>query len=478
MNNIISALLLFLLIIPAPYRQEPRDILGLQVPLTYYVSMDGNDTNFGTFASPFRTIQKCANIANVGNRCLVSAGNYNQNVTVTRSNITFEAVGKVVIKQFYVKGAADVTVIGFYSKDSDALAGGFLSTGPRTKFLNNVADGACRAGFVVEAPGYILDGNEVFGSRQCGTSGPDADGMRALARDGIITNNYIHNIVKNSTTNSTAHVDCIQGDFGSYEFINILIQGNICDVADAGVQTDGNNCDDVRILDNTFRAARPLNMECSNMRVEGNIMYGKPGSSFASLRAGSFNVTFKNNVVCNTSDGIIADSLAVPDNGGGGNIFWNTSGTAPRRDSGYSYKNGKLRFPTDKWQTENPLVCGSFVPPVPTGTPTVTKTPVSPTLTATPSLPPVFTGTASVVPPTLTRTPTRTATVTRTVTQTSTPSITPSITMTPTPTTPITRTVTFTPRPVTPTPTPSFNRCDFNRDGRVSWSEFFRCIFG
>lgn len=495
----------------------------LHAPTIYYVSTSGNDQNFGTQASPWRSIQKCAHVANIGDTCKILAGTYNENIVVTRPSITFEAVGKVVIKQFYVNKAADITVIGFYSKDSTAMAGAFLTTGQRTKFIKNIADGACRAGIVAEAPGYVIDGNEVFGSLQCGTSGPDADGIRALARDGIIINNYIHDIVKTATVNATAHVDCIQGDFGSHEFINILIQGNICDVADAGIQTDGNQCDDVQIIGNKIRAARPLNMGCSNVTIEDNIFYGPSNvagkSAFVSVRPGSFEIIFKDNIICNTSDGFLTSSDAVPDNGGGGNNFYNIWGTAPRRDSGYSYENGRVRFPTDKWQTLDPQVCGSFVPPVPTATPTgstntptatKTKTPTptititrTPTITKTPTGSP--TSTLTVIPPSATNTrtstvensqtptvntPTATQSLTQTVTKTRTPSQTPSLTTTPTYTqtpepstfTPEVKTLTPSPtrtptRVPTATPTPQPNRCDRNGDGRVSFFEWLVCRF-
>ena len=52
---------------------------------TYYVSITGNDVNSGTSASPFRTIQRCANAALAGDTCLVSAGTYNETVSTVRS---------------------------------------------------------------------------------------------------------------------------------------------------------------------------------------------------------------------------------------------------------------------------------------------------------------------------------------------------------------------------------------------------------
>lgn len=432
MKHIIAYLITTLLII-STYGFAP-----LSAPITYYVAINGNDQNFGTNSSPWRTIQRCANVANIGDRCLVTSGSYNENIVVTRDGITFEAQGLVQIRQFYVNRAADITVQGFYSKDSSAMAGAFLSTGPNTIFRNNIADGACRAGFVVEGTGYVIDGNEVFGSRQCGTSGPDADGIRALASYGEVTNNYVHDIVKTSTINSTAHVDCIQADFGSYEFVDILIQGNVCDVADAGIQTDGNRCENVRILYNIIRALRPLNMGCIDVTIEGNRFYGptdKAGTtSFVSMRPESTVKSFKGNDVCNTSEAFLTPLGSVPDGAGGNNVFYNVWGTAPRRDSGYNYLNGKLRWPTDEWQTSEHGSCDSFsIPAGPTPTP-------NPTVTRTPSRTPTATSTS-------TFTPTHTFTPTATRTVTNSPTVTPSLTPT------VSKTATFTPS-ATPTPTP------------------------
>jgi hypothetical protein len=51
----------------------------------YYVSVSGNDANTGTLASPFKTIQKCINVAVAGSTCLVRAGTYNENLVINKS---------------------------------------------------------------------------------------------------------------------------------------------------------------------------------------------------------------------------------------------------------------------------------------------------------------------------------------------------------------------------------------------------------
>jgi hypothetical protein len=43
---------------------------------TYYVATNGSDSNSGTLSSPFRTVQKCANVAQPGDTCLIRSGTY------------------------------------------------------------------------------------------------------------------------------------------------------------------------------------------------------------------------------------------------------------------------------------------------------------------------------------------------------------------------------------------------------------------
>lgn len=72
------------------------DVPAVQAATAYYVAPDGTDTNPGTLAAPFRTLQKCADVALAGDTCLVRAGVYRETVTLPRSGaagapITFKA---------------------------------------------------------------------------------------------------------------------------------------------------------------------------------------------------------------------------------------------------------------------------------------------------------------------------------------------------------------------------------------------------
>jgi hypothetical protein len=51
----------------------------------YYVSLSGNDSNQGIINHPFRTVQKCADIAMAGDSCIIREGIYRETVTPARS---------------------------------------------------------------------------------------------------------------------------------------------------------------------------------------------------------------------------------------------------------------------------------------------------------------------------------------------------------------------------------------------------------
>jgi hypothetical protein len=63
---------------------------------TFYVATTGDDSNLGTLAAPFKTINKCAQIVQPGDTCLIASGTYRETVTPANSGtseqpIKFEA---------------------------------------------------------------------------------------------------------------------------------------------------------------------------------------------------------------------------------------------------------------------------------------------------------------------------------------------------------------------------------------------------
>ncbi|MEU6843513.1 right-handed parallel beta-helix repeat-containing protein [Streptomyces sp. NPDC046716] len=119
---------------------------GAQAATTYYVGPYGDDGNAGTNAtSPFRHIQKCADVMVPGDTCEIVSGNYEETVVPARSGtaaqpITYKAAagadvtvnGASKVSGFDPVTAADVTAIAQkdpYAADSqfsDAVAAGHI----------------------------------------------------------------------------------------------------------------------------------------------------------------------------------------------------------------------------------------------------------------------------------------------------------------------------------------------------------------
>ncbi|WP_299713745.1 T9SS type A sorting domain-containing protein [uncultured Tenacibaculum sp.] len=78
MNKIVYTLLFFLIFNHNFYATN------------YYVSHNGNDNNHGTIDSPFKTIQKAADIMSSGDICYIREGIYREEVIVSTNNLTFK----------------------------------------------------------------------------------------------------------------------------------------------------------------------------------------------------------------------------------------------------------------------------------------------------------------------------------------------------------------------------------------------------
>lgn len=99
---------------------------------TYYVATSGNDSNPGTEAEPFRTIQKAANIVYAGDTVLIKAGTYVERVQIRGSGtmdnyITFRPYGTdtvvldgngILTNLFHVSGATCIRIKGLTIKNS------------------------------------------------------------------------------------------------------------------------------------------------------------------------------------------------------------------------------------------------------------------------------------------------------------------------------------------------------------------------
>lgn len=115
--KIIKTLSLFMMVLVG-CTTRPNLQLGSPVVKSYYVSTTGKDSNPGTLAQPWLTIQKAANSLEAGDTVTVVAGDYTpQRVSITRpgssgASITYLAQGLVKMRGFDI--AADyITIRGF-----------------------------------------------------------------------------------------------------------------------------------------------------------------------------------------------------------------------------------------------------------------------------------------------------------------------------------------------------------------------------
>lgn len=134
----------------------------------YFVALTGNNSNPGTYASPFRTIQKAATVAQAGDVITVRDGAYSERVTTARggsnaaSRIKFQADG-IVSMRGWVVAHPFVTVEGFdiTGHSAASITEGFVkleSGANRFELLNcRIRDGIAlkRDNMVFTAPNQI-----------------------------------------------------------------------------------------------------------------------------------------------------------------------------------------------------------------------------------------------------------------------------------------------------------------------------------
>ncbi len=227
---------------------------------TFFVSPDGDDTNPGTSALPWRTIQKAADFGN--GTIYVSDGVYPERVKVSRSNLSFMADGRVEMNGFNV-AANNVSIEGFYvtdTPDENPDGYGFYVTGSGCRIENNHVFFATRGGILldvfsdgcivannklqrnaifgleVRGANHVVEANEIWETIQYHPrwSNPpswvDADGIRFFGSGHVIAGNYIHDIHYGIPENVDPHIDCFQtwGDAGRGLAHGILFEKNLC----------------------------------------------------------------------------------------------------------------------------------------------------------------------------------------------------------------------------------------------------------
>ncbi|MDT3699214.1 MAG: right-handed parallel beta-helix repeat-containing protein [Thermincola sp.] len=96
----------------------------------YYVRPDGNDSNSGTIAKPFKTIQKAVDVALAGDTIYIRAGKYRERVVLKRSG----RAGKLITIRNYPGEVPVIDGAGLKWAGSHTLWGGLIDTNEKSYF--------------------------------------------------------------------------------------------------------------------------------------------------------------------------------------------------------------------------------------------------------------------------------------------------------------------------------------------------------
>jgi hypothetical protein len=357
---------------------------------TYYVATNGSDTNDGSQAHPWKTIQKAANTLNAGDTAVILSGNYNERVTVSRPGITFVADGPVVMRGFTIR-ADNIDINGFEITNTldDSTDGvGIFSSGKYCTIENNYIHEAMHQGIRlnpnssncvvannrlyrnildgidISGTNHLIEYNEVWGTIQFRPEDPnkasgtdnDADGIRFFGSGHTLRNNYIHDIHTNTPENIDPHIDCFQTwmDSDRQAASNIIIEQNTCINTDTTSSGGGQGfmieASDQLVVRNNFIQAfiGVIANETSNSRFYNNLFIGDTtvmaGSSHSlGFYSKNTNKTiFQNNIIYNFYSNIIIKGNTIT---GGNNLVYRSDGISSIKDSSYDSSN-------DLWQVD------------------------------------------------------------------------------------------------------------------------------
>jgi hypothetical protein len=307
------------------------------VAAAYHAATNGNDSNTGTQAQPWRTIQHAAKTMVAGDTVIVHGGTYDEDVSLVRSGskgkrITFRASGKAVTKRFRVADFDYITIDGFEMTNSDDTGSFMRFSGDHIEILNNTihdtramwgvilaegdhvlikdnryytsqpTDGSDRTVFTLSGTNGIVEGNEI---------GPaiDIDAFRMFGHNHVVRRNYVHNV---TCSGSGAHVDVFQ-TFGvnggeSYDIVfenNVVVdfEGQLC-------MTENNQDPDFHdwdIRNNVFvNVPVQANLGIPNLRWYNNTFYNV-GSGNRLVFSGSDN---RPKGICNGLQ--IVNNIVIP----------------------------------------------------------------------------------------------------------------------------------------------------------------------
>ena len=283
----------------------------------FYVASTGSDSNAGTSASPFLTIQHAANVVNPGDTVIVRDGTY--------SNPTLTGVGSKLIVMSRGGTPANHVVFMSEHKWGAKIDGLNNSTATGFEFAANYIDvkGFECAGFSDACMdnsdgGQFIDivGNNIHDvGRYCTTTTNGRVGIFIGTSDVTIEQNQIHDIGRyapgeNGCTDSLYYENndhAIYIDASSTGANNVTLKNNIFYRNERGwsVQIYPSAVNNLRIVNNTFLCPNPyraghitLSAPVTNSVIENNISW-EPTTGFIeyTTTSGYSNLIVTNNLI-------------------------------------------------------------------------------------------------------------------------------------------------------------------------------------
>jgi Putative Ig domain/Abnormal spindle-like microcephaly-assoc'd, ASPM-SPD-2-Hydin/Immunoglobulin domain/Protein of unknown function (DUF1565) len=287
----------------------------------YYVSPTGSDSNPGTSAAPFLTIQQAANMVNPGDMVIVQDGTYNNPavsgvgsklIVMSRGGTAANHVVFIADHKWGAKidGLNNTSATGWefsanYIDVKDFECKGFSDT-----CMENYNGGSSSGGQFID-----IAGNNIHDvGRYCATTTTGRDGIFISNDNVVIEGNQIHDIGRYAPGENgcASPANYQNNDHGIYidaaftSANNVTIKNNIFYRNERGwsIQVYPAAVSNLRILNNTFLCANPyrnghitLAAPVTNSAIENNISW-QPTTGFLQYdnTSGYSNLSVSNNL--------------------------------------------------------------------------------------------------------------------------------------------------------------------------------------
>lgn len=304
---------------------------------TYYVDTANpiaSDSNAGTSAAPWKTIQKAANVAAAGDTVNVLPGTYPQRVTLpsghsgtATSLVTFKAVPRRSVTMWgfdtggmnyaHIEGfqisntlstsndqtgvlirSLGVQVVDNYFYDLRySVVSGSGSNANNAYIANNHAY-RCQLGLMASGNGWLLENNDIERLYYWGTAG-DCDYSRFEGSNITFRNNYYHGTVIPGEI-GPAHVDGFQTFTGGTH--DILFEGNTVFDSHQGIITEslsGTDVYNLTIRNNVFAHNMDWGIVLKNHTTNVNVfhnVFASEGTYGIGVLASTANANIKDNI--------------------------------------------------------------------------------------------------------------------------------------------------------------------------------------